>query len=242
MNGEVSPPARLLLVDDSDLVREGMRAMLAKEPDVEVVGEAADGWEGVGLCRSLRPDLVLMDVRMPRMDGLAATREIKAEHPLTSVLMVTIHDSPEYLMEAIKAGAAGYVLKDSTKQELLGAVRRVLQGESPLNQELALRLIQELSKETKQRAKPLPESDGDARGGKPAQPPVELFTVREFEVLRLLVRGQTNRQVAQGLKISLSTVKTHVQQIIAKLKVSDRTQAAVRAVELGLLSDREEGL
>lgn len=136
--GKASPlPARLLIADDHDLVREGLRAMLSREPDLKVIGEAADGQEALDLCCSLRPDLVLMDLRMPRMDGIEATRAIREECPATSVLVVTIHESPEYLPQALAAGAAGYVLKDATSQQLLEAVWRVLDGESPLNEGLA---------------------------------------------------------------------------------------------------------
>ena len=139
------------------------------------------------MCRELRPDLVLMDVRMPQMDGLEATREIKREHPRTIVLMVTSHENQDYMLEAIKAGAAGYVLKDATKQRLMNAVRRVLQGESPLNQELAMRLIQHLA--DRHTEEPLPERQEKP----PPQPLAEPLADRELDVLRLLVQGKTNR-------------------------------------------------
>lgn len=230
-----SPPKRLLIADDHALVREGMRAMLASEQNLEVVGEAENGREALELCRELRPDLILMDVRMPEMDGLAATREIKGEYPETRILILTTHESPEYLMDAIRAGASGYVLKDSTKQRLLDAVRRVISGESPVNQELAMQVIQRLTDENRRHAEPLPKSAEKRREETLTEP----LTDRENEVLRLLALGKTNRQVAKELLISLSTVKTHVQHLNIKLGVSDRTQAAVRAAELGLLS-REE--
>ncbi len=230
-----SPPKRLLIADDHALVREGMRAMLASEQNLEVVGEAENGREALELCRELRPDLILMDVRMPQMDGLAATREIKGEYPETRILILTTHESPEYLMDAIRAGAAGYVLKDSTKQRLLDAVRRVISGESPVNQELAMQVIQRLTDENRRHAELLPEPAEKRREEALAEP----LTDRENEVLRLLALGKTNRQVAKELLISLSTVKTHVQHLNIKLGVSDRTQAAVRAAELGLLPKEE---
>ena len=154
--GERTEPARLLLADDHDLVRDGFHRMLGREPDLEVVGEASNGREAVELCRSLRPDLVLMDVRMPEMDGLEATRAIKAAQPGVSVLVVTTYENPDYLLEALKAGAAGYLLKDVPKKQLLNAVRRVLNGESPLNQELAAQLIQRLVSEVAQPTQPTP--------------------------------------------------------------------------------------
>jgi len=135
--GTRTTPAQVLIADDHELVRDGFRRMLGYEEDLEVVGEARDGREAVDLCRSLDPDLVLMDVRMPKMDGLEATRAIKAEQPAIGVLVVTTYDNPDYRLEAIKAGAAGYVLKDAPNRQLTNAIRRALDGESPLNQELA---------------------------------------------------------------------------------------------------------
>src|ERR671932_1191406 len=156
-------PARLLIADDHDLVRDGYQRMLDREPDLEVIGEAKNGREAVELCRELRPDLVLMDVRMPEMDGLEATRAIKEELPQTSVLVVTTYDNPDYLFEAVEAGAAGYVLKDAPKRQLLGAVRRALNGESPLNQELAMQLISRFASESRE-PKTLPDISNKHRG------------------------------------------------------------------------------
>ena len=141
--------ARILIADDHALVREGLRTMLSGEDGIEVIAEANDGQQALDVCRELRPDLVLMDVRMPVMDGLQATRKIKQEMPKTSVMMVTMHENPDYLFEAVKAGAAGYVLKDASGERLLSAVRRTLEGESPLNQELAMRLLKRLARESR---------------------------------------------------------------------------------------------
>jgi|SRR5215210_1459082 len=150
-------PARLLLADDHDLIRSGLRHMLSREQDLEVVGEATNGLEAVELCRRLKPDLVLMDVRMPEMDGLKASRQVKAEQPEVSVLVVSAYENPEYMFEALKAGAAGYVLKGSPNSQIIGSIHRVLEGESPLNQELAAQLIQRLAKElAAQGAQPIP--------------------------------------------------------------------------------------
>ena len=280
--------ARILIADDHALVREGLRTMLSGEVGLEVVAEANDGQQALALCRELRPHLVLMDVRMPVMDGLAATRKIKDEMPKTSVMMVTMHENPDYLFEAVKAGAAGYVLKDASGERLLSAVRRTLEGESPLNQELAMRLLVRIARESgdssgegtgggsgersgrlfpgasgttleggsRNEGEPLashplatgpeaslPEathrgahqagSGGSGRSRRTEQ--MESLTPREVEVLRLLSQGQTNPQIARNLLVSRGTVKIHVQHIISKLGVSDRTQAAVRAIEAGIL-------
>jgi two-component system, NarL family, response regulator LiaR len=219
---------RLLIADDHDLAREGMRAVLAGEPDLEVVGEAHDGKKALEMCRRLRPDLVLMDVRMPRMDGLEATRAIKEELPETSVVMVTMHENPDYLLEAVKAGAAGYILKNATGDRLVDAVRRTLNNEFPLDEELAMELLRRLAGEEKQGLQSFPEPEKDL-GTLEAT-----LTDQELEVLRLLAQGRTNPQIARTLLSSVSSIKAHVQQIIAKLGVSDRTQAAVRALQLGL--------
>jgi len=222
-----STPARLVIVDDHHLLRRGFRSLLASEPDLEVVGEASDGREAIELCQRLRPEFVLMDVRMPRMDGLAATREIKREHPNIVVLIMTMHENTDYLLEALDAGAAGYVLKDTPADRLISAVRRTLNGESPLNQELAARLLRSLAEERKREAAP--------KRPELRAPQLEPLTPRELEVLGLLATGQTNQRIAQTLVISKGTVKVHVERIIRKLNVSDRTQAAVRAIEMGLL-------
>src|SRR3712207_4758417 len=147
-------PVRILIAGDHNLVRDGYKLMLDREEDLAVVGEASNGLEAVELCRKLRPELVLMDVRMPEMDSLEATRAIKGELPTTSVLVVTTYDNPDYLFEAVEAGAAGYVLKDAPKSQLLDAVRRTLGGESPLNQELAMQLISRFAREARKPREP----------------------------------------------------------------------------------------
>lgn len=222
---------RVGIVDDHSLAREGLRDMLADEPDIEVIGEATNGREALLLCSRLHPDLVFMDVRMPEMDGLAATREIKNRYPRISVLIMTMHENPDYLFEALKAGAAGYVLKDALPEEVVEAVRQVRDGDSPLDPTLAARLLRRLATE----------GEGwkgarTPRGG----PHVEPLTPRELDVLRLMKLGYTNRQISEDLVISRGTAKNHVEHIIGKLGVSDRTQAVVRALELGLLELSEE--
>jgi len=213
-------PARIVIADDHELARAGLRAMLTDQRGFELVGEASNGQEALLLCRRLQPDLALIDVRMPGMDGLSTCRAIKQECPATSVILVTMYANPEYLFEALKAGAAGYVLKDVSQRELISAVQKVLHGESILNQELVARLLQRLASETQSRE--------DLPAGR--------LSPREREVLQLLTKGQTNREIARKLTVSVSTVKIHVEHILAKLGVSDRTQAAVRAIEMGLVS------
>lgn len=211
--------ARLVIVDDHELARAGLRTMLTDQRGIELVGEAKNGREAVALCRQLQPELALVDVRMPELDGLATCRAIKQECPATSVILLTMHENPEYLLEALKAGAAGYLLKDITQRELIAALKRALQGESILDRELVVRVLGHLSSEMPSQTEP---------------PPVRL-SPREREVLQLLAQGQTNREIASNLTVSVYTVKIHVEHILAKLGVSDRTQAAVRAIELGLL-------
>ena len=219
---------RLILADDHHLLRRGFKSLLSGEPDLEVVGEASNGLQAVEMCRRLKPDLILMDVRMPEMDGITATRRIKEKQPGVGVLMVTMHNNPDYLLEALDAGAAGYVLKDAPANRLISAVHRTLNGESPLDQELATLLLRRLADEKQNRPEPTPQTNHE--------PSVEALTPREMEVLTLLTTGQTNQQIAHSLNISKGTVKVHVERIIRKLEVSDRTQAAVRAIELGLSS------
>jgi two-component system, NarL family, response regulator LiaR len=265
LGGETPPKvARLLIADDHALVREGLRTLLSGEDGIEVIAEANDGRQALDICRDLKPDLVLMDVRMPVMDGLEATKKIKQEMPQTSVLMVTMHENPDYLFEAVKTGAAGYVLKDASGERLLSAVRRTLEGESPLNQELAMRLLKRLARESggessseggSGRTSREPPQEADREGDEPltthpvatrtgahqagsggsaqsrGAAQIESLTPREVEVLKLLSQGQTNPEIAQNLLFSVSTVKAQVRSILSKLGVSDRTQAAVRAIE-----------
>ena len=228
-----APGPKVLLVDDHDFMRAGLRFILEAKTDLVVAGDASDGEEAVAVCRELRPDVVLMDITMPRMDGIEATRLIKAEMPLTSVLVLTSHVAEDLLMEAVAAGAAGYILKGSGYEEVVGAVEAVLSGETPLDQGLAMRLLRRVAESADANgwARGVP-CAGNAAGGGPV---ANTLSARETEVLRLVTLGKTNRQLATELHLSLSSVKTYVQRIIKKLGVSDRTQASVRAVEMGLL-------
>ncbi|MFN0074685.1 MAG: response regulator [Chloroflexota bacterium] len=211
---------RLLVVDDHELARAGLVSILESEPGFDVIGTAESGRRAMQIARRLKPDVVLMDIRMPDIDGLRATRAIKKTCPEIAVIMVTILENPDYLLEAVRAGASGYLLKDAGKQEIVAAVRQVVRGDSSLPGDVALRLVQRLASADHPAPNLLPES----------------MTPREREVLRMMVRGLTNREIARSLALHISTVKTHVEHVIAKLKATDRTQAAVRAMEMGLVN------
>ena len=212
-----SSPVRVLIVDDHELARAGIAAVLMREPGIEVVGEAGDGAAALDFVSRHPVDLVMMDLQMPGMDGIEATRRIKALCPAIRVIIVTVQAKPDALMDALRAGVAGYLLKDASRREIIGAVRQVLRGDAFLNPDLVMQTLRRLASAT-------PDDE----------PPVEPLTAREQQVLRLLMQGKTNREIARELIISPGTVKVHVEHIIAKLGVSDRTQAAVRALELGL--------
>ena len=232
----LAEPSRILVADDHPLFRSALRQLLCRHEDLEVVAEAATGKQAIEQCHLLRPDLVLMDIGMPEMDGITATQRIKEELPSTVVLILTAFEEPDYLLEAIKVGAAGYVLKHTPEQQLACAIRATLRGESPLNEGLAEQLLLRLVEE--QKAEGLAPSRR-LSGEHTETTVLAKLTAREVETLRLLVKGQTNRDIARNLAISLSTAKQHVRHVIAKLGVSDRTQAAVKAIELGLHVEHE---
>jgi DNA-binding NarL/FixJ family response regulator len=207
---------RVLVVDDHDLARLGLIAILSSDSEIEIVGQAKTGREAIGTARETLPDVVLMDVRMPDMDGLEATRRIKAERPRAAVIIVTMHESQAYLREAVEAGAAGYLLKDVSRERLVEAVREVAGGGSFIEAQTLRRDV--LS---------------HVRAGAPSDAARSL-TKRERDVLSLLAEGLSNRDIAQRLALSPETVKSHVAAILGKLDLSDRTQAAVYAVRNGL--------
>jgi DNA-binding NarL/FixJ family response regulator len=244
---KAQPPSRILVADDHPLFRSAIGQTLEAHPDLEVVGEAVDGREVVELCRRLRPELVLMDLRMPVMDGVAATKAIKREFPDTRVLVLTAVDESAGLSDSLEAGAAVYVLKDAPAARVTDAARRTLAGESALDEGVAMGLLTRLMNGRVEE-----KESGHKRGAtKPfgsKSPPEDAgsrqdasLTPREVDVLRMVVLGRTNQQIARKLSISLSTVKRHVRHIREKLEARDRVQAAVRAIELGLLDERSGG-
>jgi PAS domain S-box-containing protein len=217
---EPGRPIRVLVVDDHELTRAGLVAILARDSDLEIAGEANNGFTALRLAQQLEPDLVLMDIRMPEMDGLEATRRLKDVCPMTSVLLLSMFDDPDMLVQAIKAGGAGYVLKDSSLGDIQRAIREVASGGFPVDHRLAREILGRLAQES----------------SSPGNPEVNPLSSRELEVLGLLAGGATNREIGEALTITSHTVKGHVEHILAKLGVSDRTQAAVRAIELGLFT------
>jgi DNA-binding NarL/FixJ family response regulator len=216
---------RLLIVDDHQLMRDGLVGLLGLESDIEIVGTAADGTEAVEKVAELQPSLVLMDVRMPTMSGIAATREIKARHPETEVVLLTMHEEDEYVFEGLSAGASGYLLKDASHDELMSTLRKVEAGQAQIAPSVTRKLVREFA--SMRQAKPEPRPAQPAPGRPPELSP------REYEVLTLLVRGHNNRQIATELFIDETTVKTHLHRIFEKLNVRDRTQAAIMAVQRG---------
>jgi NarL family two-component system response regulator LiaR len=210
---------RILIADDHAIVREGLRALISTKPDMELVGEAADGVEAVLKARSLQPDVILLDLVMPRKDGIEAIGEIKQENPEARILVLTSFAEDEKVFPAIQAGALGYLLKDSSPQELLKAIREVYRGESSLHPTIARKLIRELHRPP---------------GSLP--PTEEPLTEREVEVLSLVARGLSNQEIADRLVVSERTVRTHVSNILGKLHLANRTQAALYAVREGLVS------
>jgi len=215
-----SGPIRVVIADDHPVVREGLRIML-KTRGMVLVGEAATGSEAVERVRELKPDVVLMDVRMPGMDGLEATAMVKQEAPSTPVIMITSHESKDYLRRAIEAGAAGYILKGMSRDALVEAIRLVRGGGSLIDAKLLAELLQDVGV-------------SESPLGRDSEGSLETLSPRERQVLQLLAAGLTNKEIAEQIHYSLGTVKNVVQRIIEKLGVSDRTQAAVLAVKAGL--------
>ena len=213
---------RILLVDDQRLMREGLRTLLELETDLDVVGEAADGQQALIAYEELNPTVVLMDIRMPVMDGVQATRRLLDQQPNAKIIILTTFDDDQYVFEGLRAGALGYLLKDVSGEELSEAIRTIAKGGALIEPSIARRVLAEFSR----LAPPTAQAAGSL---------TEELSEREAEVLRLLAKGLTNRQIAERLFLAEGTVKNYVSTILQKLGVDDRTQAALRAQEIGLL-------
>jgi DNA-binding NarL/FixJ family response regulator len=219
------PPIRLVVADDHNVVRTGFAELLDTQPDFTVVATAADGAEAVRVCREHSPDVVLMDVRMPGMDGITATRQLTADNGGPRVLILTTFDLDEYVYDALRAGASGFLLKDVTAERLFDAVRVIAAGDALLAPAITRRLIHEFA-----HRRPHPNT--------PAANSLAALTARETDVLRLIAEGLSNLEIAERLVVAEQTVKTHVSRLLAKLGLRDRTQAVITAYETGLVSPR----
>jgi DNA-binding NarL/FixJ family response regulator len=213
---------RVVIADDQSLVRTGLRTVLEVEPDIEVVGEAADGIQAVELCQARKADVVMMDVRMPRLDGLAAARRLNELGSPTRVVMLTTFDLDEYVYDALRAGASGFLLKDATSDQLVAAVRIAADGNAMLGPTITRRLIAEFGRKVGPR--------------KPSVARLETLSEREREVLGLIAEGLSNAEIAQRLHLGETTVKSHVGHILTKLDLRDRIQAVIAAYDAGLVS------
>jgi NarL family two-component system response regulator LiaR len=212
----MTSPIRVLIADDHAILRKGIRALLSTEPDIEVVGEASDGAEALAQAEALQPDVILMDLVMPKMDGIEATRQVTASQQGRRVLVLTSFAADDKVFPAIKAGALGYILKDTGPDDLVRAIRQVHRGEPTLEPEIARKVLFELAQPPKQPPTPDP------------------LTPREMDVLRLLAQGKSNREIADELVLAELTVRTHVSNILGKLHLANRTQAALYALKEGL--------
>lgn len=209
---------KILLCDDQAVIRDGLEMLLTLEKDMQVIGSASDGAEAIELAAQKHPDLILMDLKMPGTNGIEATREIHARYPQIKILVLTTYDDDEWVFDAIRAGASGYLLKDTPRQKIIEAIRGTMDGKSFVDPAVAGKLMEQIANKQKQ----------------PASILADRLTVRELDVLRLLAKGFTNSDIAAQLHLSEGTVRNHVSAILEKLGVSDRTQAAVIAIQHGL--------
>lgn len=213
---------RVLIADDHQVVREGLSAILNAKEDIEVIGEARDGVEAVEKAKELKPDVILMDISMPRMNGVEATRRIKLDQPQIGIVVLTMYEEEEYIFNLVKSGVTGYMLKNSDSSQIIKAIRSTYQGESVLQPSVASKILSEFSHLSE---RPAP---------KPSRTEQDL-TDREVQVIKLIADGKTNKEIANVLTISEKTVKNHVRNIFQKLEVDDRTQAAILAIKKGLI-------
>lgn len=211
---------KVMLVDDQQLIRQGIRILLEQEPEIEVIAEAANGFEALSLCRDNQPDVVLMDVQMPEMDGVECTRQLIKTYPKIGVIILTTFDDDDYIFDGLRAGARGYLLKDVSSKDLAAAVRTVAGGDALIQPSISRRVISEFAR----------------LSGRTSSPKlVETLTPRELDVLQALADGLSNLEIAQKLVITEGTVKNHVSSLLAKLQVRDRTQAVLKAQKLNLI-------
>ncbi|MFN8595387.1 MAG: response regulator transcription factor [Anaerolineae bacterium] len=218
---------RVLLADDQDIIRTGLTIILNHQSDIEVVGQAADGQEAVELAKQLKPDVILMDIKMPHLNGIQATRQIVSVLPKTQIIILTTYDTDDWVFDGIRAGAIGYLLKDASGDNLADAVRGALRGESQIDPTVARKVLREFQQLTQHRS-PAPQPPVD-------EEPLEQLTDREEEVLKLVAAGLANKEIAQQLSLSEGTVKNHISAILAKLHANDRTQAVLTALKRGLV-------
>lgn len=217
----MNEPIRLLLADDHEVTRAGFAAMLADCPEFSIVGQAVDGRQALELCQRLNPDIAILDIRMPQLNGLATARLLREQQPSIKVLLFTMYDSPDHLEAAVNAGAVGYLLKDASRQEVIDGLRQVVAGQCALNAMVSAQLLRRVVQRN--------------QGGAPGS----ALTPREHQVLGLIAAGLTNREIGEELGIATGTAKAHVERVIGKLGVADRTQAAVQGIALGLVAPLE---
>ena len=232
----MTQPIRVILADDHPVVRRGLAAIVDVEDDIQVVGEADNGQEALALVHAKKPDVVLMDLQMPVMDGVEATRRIRAETPQAKVIILTTFADDDYIYEGVAAGARGYLLKDAPPDQLIEAIRAAYRGESLLDPEVAARILDRFSSLMSQ-SPAADDSLAETEGASTELAHAPSLTPREMEVLALVAQGARNKDIAQDLVISERTVKIHVGNILGKLHVSNRTEAVAVAIKLGLLAD-----
>src|SRR5512136_1918402 len=224
---------RVLLADDQDIIRTGLTIILNHQADIDVVGQAADGIEAVDMARHLQPDVILMDIKMPRLNGIQATRQIVSALPKTQIIILTTYDTDDWVFDGIRAGAVGYLLKDTSGDNLADAVRGAMRGESQMDPTVARKVLREFQHVTA--AHRITTGPVMTTQSVPEDEPLERLTDREEEILKLLVAGLPNKEIAQKLALSEGTVKNHISAILAKLHANDRTQAVLTALRRGLV-------